>query len=321
MLKFIDKKRYCQFAGRTYMENNILVYHEVLNNLYEGVYVVDVNRQITFWNRSAENISGFSSDEIVGRSCYSNILNHVDEEGNSLCFGGCPLHKTIMDGQDREAVVYLHHKNGHRVPVAVRTVPLYVDGKTVGAIEIFSNSASQIDVLNRIEELQNMALRDHLTNLPNRRYLEAFLTSRAKEARDLKIPFSVAMFDIDFFKNVNDVHGHDIGDLVLKMVADTLSGVFRKSDCLGRWGGEEFVAVLPGIGKEDLMSLLEKAKMLVQKSVLRMDDQEISVTVSIGVTMAGENEIVTEIVKRADEGLYASKHAGRNCITWVDLNK
>jgi diguanylate cyclase (GGDEF)-like protein/PAS domain S-box-containing protein len=300
------------------MENSILTYREILNNLYEGVYIVDVNRQITFWNRSAENITGFSSEEITGRSCYNNILNHVDEEGNSLCLGGCPLHKTIVDGQDREAVVYLHHKNGHRVPVAVRTVPLYVDGKVTGAIEIFSNSASQVEVMNRIEELQNIALHDHLTGLPNRRYLDAFLTSRSKEARDLKIPFSVAMFDIDFFKNVNDTHGHDIGDLVLKMVADTLSGVFRKSDCLGRWGGEEFLAVLPGIEKQDLLALLRKAKMLVEKSILRMDGTEISVTVSIGVTMAGENEVETEIIKRADEGLYASKHAGRNCITWID---
>jgi diguanylate cyclase (GGDEF)-like protein/PAS domain S-box-containing protein len=300
------------------METSILTYHEVLNNLYEGVYIVDVNREITFWNRSAENITGFSSEQITGRSCYNNILNHVDEEGNSLCLGGCPLHKTILDGKDREAVVYLHHKNGHRVPVAVRTVPLYVDGIVVGAIEIFSNSASQIDVMNRIEELQNIALHDHLTGLPNRRYLDAFLVSRAKEARELKIPYSIAMFDIDFFKNVNDTYGHDIGDLVLKMVADTLSGVFRKSDCLGRWGGEEFLAVLPGIGKKDLLALLGKAKMLVEKSVLRMDGTEISVTVSVGVAVAGQDELESETIKRADEGLYASKHAGKNCITWID---
>jgi diguanylate cyclase (GGDEF)-like protein/PAS domain S-box-containing protein len=300
------------------MENSILTYHEVLNNLYEGVYIVDMNRNITFWNRSAENITGFSPEEITGRSCYNNILNHVDEEGNSLCLGGCPLHKTILDGQDREAVVYLHHKNGHRVPVAVRTVPLYVEGIVAGAVEIFSNSASQIDVMNRLEELQNIALHDHLTGLPNRRYLDAFLISRAKEARELKIPFSIALLDIDFFKSVNDTHGHDIGDLVLKMVADTLSGVFRKSDCLGRWGGEEFLAILPGIGKQDLLTLLDKAKMLVEKSVLRMEGTEISVTVSVGVTVAGENEFESETIKRADAGLYASKHAGRNCITWID---
>jgi diguanylate cyclase (GGDEF)-like protein/PAS domain S-box-containing protein len=300
------------------MKNDIMTYHEVLNNLYEGVYIVDVNREITFWNRSAENITGFSPEEIIGRSCYNNILNHVDEEGNSLCFGGCPLHKTILDGEERESVVYLHHKNGHRVPVAVRTVPLYFEDVVAGAVEIFSNSASQIDVMSRIEELQNIALHDHLTGLPNRRYLDAFLLSRAKEARELKIPFSVAMFDIDFFKNVNDTYGHDIGDLVLKMVADTLSGVFRKSDCLGRWGGEEFLAVLPGIGKQDLLALLGKAKMLVEKSLLRMGGTEISVTVSIGVTVAVENELESETIKRADEGLYASKHAGRNCITWID---
>jgi len=122
------------------MENNILAYLEILNNLYEGVYIVDKDRRITFWNKSAEDITGFSADEMQGRSCFNNLLNHVDAEGNSLCLGGCPLHKTILDGMDREAVVYLHHKNGHRVPVVVRTVPLVIEGEIAGAIEIFSNN-------------------------------------------------------------------------------------------------------------------------------------------------------------------------------------
>jgi len=299
------------------MINNLQTYHEILNNLYEGIYIVDRDRQISFWNKSAEIITGFSAEEIIGKSCYNNILNHVDEQGNSLCLGGCALHQTILDGQDREAVVYLHHKNGHRVPVAVRAVPLVIDGDIVGAIEIFSNSTDQIETMNKIEELQNIALHDHLTGLPNRRYLESFLENRIKEMKELKIPFSVAMFDIDYFKNVNDTYGHDVGDLVLKMVAETLSGIFRKSDCLGRWGGEEFLAVLPGIAKEEVLLLLGKAKMLVEKSILRLDGEEISVTVSIGVTEASENELELGIIKRADEGLYTSKHSGRNCITWM----
>jgi len=297
------------------MENNIFPYLEILNNLYEGVYIVDKKRTITFWNKSAENITGFSAEEMQGRSCFNNLLNHVDEEGNSLCLGGCPLHKTILDGMDREAVVYLHHKSGHRVPVAVRTVPLVVERGIVGAIEIFSNNVGQVEIMNRIQELENLALRDHLTGLPNRRYAESFLANRISELQELDIPFSVAMLDIDFFKKVNDVYGHDVGDLVLKMVAETLSGVFRKSDCLGRWGGEEFLVILPGIANEDLMSLLVKSKMLIEKSVLRLDCGEISVTVSIGVATAHENEAGVNIIKRADEGLYMSKSAGRNCIT------
>ena len=297
------------------MDKTLFEYFEILNNLYEGIYVVNRDRKITFWNKEAENISGFTSAEIIGHYCYDNILNHVDEKGNALCIEGCPLHKTIADGETRETVLYLHHKKGHRVAVAIRTVPLVLQGDIIGAVEIFSDDSKQIEMMSRIEELQAVALRDHLTDLPNRRYLDSFLANRIKELKELDIPFSVAMFDIDHFKRVNDDYGHDIGDEVLKMVANTLRGAFRKNDIVGRWGGEEFLAIIPEINDNDLLLLLNKARILVAKSVFRQYEHLISVTISAGVTNADKDDTIISIQKRADEALYESKENGRNRIT------
>lgn len=78
------------------------IYREMLDNLYEGVYFVDTQRRISFWNRGAERITGFSAPEVIGKYCYDNILNHVDSNGNQLCLHGCPLHQTLEDTQVRE---------------------------------------------------------------------------------------------------------------------------------------------------------------------------------------------------------------------------
>jgi PAS domain S-box-containing protein len=121
-------------------------YKHLLDNLYDGVYFVDRDRRITYWNRAAEELTGFSADEVVGRCCFDNLLNHTDHCGEQLCHGRCPLHFTIEDGVSREADVFLCHKQGHRVSVSVRAAPIYDDqGCIVGAIEIFSDNTAKLN--------------------------------------------------------------------------------------------------------------------------------------------------------------------------------
>ena len=290
-------------------------YEKMLQNIYEGIYFVDINRKITFWNKGAESISGFSAEEVLGKHCYDNILNHVDDNGNNLCFGGCPLHKSIDDGKQREAAVYLHHKDGHRIYVSVRTLPIEEYGKIVGAVEVFVDNSEKFEIIRDLERFKEIAMVDQLTGLPNRRYLGTYLESKMNEYNSLGIEFGVAFFDIDCFKKFNDTYGHDVGDEVLKMVSKTYSSALRKSDIAGRWGGEEFVAVFAGIDESGLEKVSEKIRMLIEKSMLRSHEEDLKVTISIGATMVREGDIIDEIVKRADKLMYKSKEEGRNRVS------
>jgi len=117
-------------------QNGDNFYRKILDNLYDGVYFVDPERRITYWNKGAERISGFSAVQVKGKCCAENILVHVDDLGNELCKGDCPLAQTLKDGQTREADVYLHHADGHRIPVKIRVAPIIENGKVAGATEV-----------------------------------------------------------------------------------------------------------------------------------------------------------------------------------------
>jgi len=288
---------------------------DLLNDLFEGVYFVDNDRGITFWNKAAERITGFSTHEMLGRFCYDNILNHVDDSGKRLCFDGCPLHETLKDGKLRSAQVYLHHKNGQRVRVDVKIRPLYVNEEIVGAAEVFS-SAELSDLSEAgLKAMERLALYDQLTQLPNRRYIDTFLDNQMRDFQTLGIPFGLLMLDLDFFKKVNDTYGHDVGDLVLRMVAGTVQSAIRKNDFVGRWGGEEFVAILRGVTQQELQMVAEKICKIVAQAGLTHNDESIQVTISIGATMMLPQDNINTLIQRADHALYTSKHEGRNRVT------
>ncbi len=114
----------------------------LLENLSDGIYFVDRERRIMYWNRGAERITGFSAEELLGRRCEDMILNHCDGSGTILCGEKCPLLATIRDGQQREAHLYLHHKDGHRKPVRVCAATIHgAEGEVIGAVETFQMTA------------------------------------------------------------------------------------------------------------------------------------------------------------------------------------
>lgn len=290
-------------------------YKNMLENLYDGVYFVDINRKITFWNKGAELITGFSESEVKGNFCYNNILNHVNNEGCELCWNGCPLQKTNEDGITREVSVFLHHKQGHRIPVAVRSVAILDGDRIIGSVEVFRDISEQSELVKNLGEFKTLALYDQLTGLPNRRYIESFLDSKKNEFISLGIPFGIAFMDIDKFKDFNDTYGHETGDDVLKMVAKTFNSNVRSTDLIGRWGGEEFIAVFAGVNEDNIMILSEKIRMMIEKSSIKRDEKAVKVTISIGVTIFKNEDSVDSALNRADDLLYQSKSNGRNKVT------
>jgi len=118
-------------------------YWQVLDVLEDGVYFTNGDRKITYWNKGAEKITGYSPGEVLGKFCRDNILNHEDKEGNSLCEKECPLSKTIKTGNKVEEHIILQHKNGTKIAVFVKAIPVRSkSGKIIGAAEIFSKKAT-----------------------------------------------------------------------------------------------------------------------------------------------------------------------------------
>jgi diguanylate cyclase (GGDEF)-like protein/PAS domain S-box-containing protein len=296
------------------MPDNNEFYKNLLDNLYDGVYFVDRERLITYWNHGAERITGYEATHVVGHHCSDNILSHVTAEGLQLCKSGCPLAACMKDGKIREAEVFLHHASGYRVPVQVRVSPIR-DGKgeIIGGVETFSSGPTMNEVRQEIVDLRKKVHTDALTGLYNRVFIERCIQGIIGQEAEGPTGTGVLFIDIDHFKEVNDKFGHEIGDQILKMISRTMKAAVRITDLVGRWGGEEFVAlVFDAADIEDVKTVAEKVRALVQFSRLDTEKGSISVTVSIGGTLLLPTDSVNSVIKRADEFMYGGKAGGRN---------
>lgn len=290
-------------------------YRSLLDNLSDGVYLVNRQRRITYWNRGAERLTGYSAAEVVGRECSAGVLCHVDEDGHLLCPAeSCPAEEVMRQGKTLERRVFLQHRDGHRLPVFTRIAPLRNSaGEVSGALEIFSDDSAAVAAAEQIRRLEEASLLDPLTGVGNRRFAGLELANQLARLQRYGWPFGVIFMDIDHFKAINDTHGHTTGDAVLSMVARTMSAAVRSFDAVCRWGGEEFLVVLSNLAARDLVTRAEQIRRLVEQSAL-VRPAVVKITVSAGATMAREDDTPESLVERADALMYAAKRAGRNRV-------
>lgn len=238
-----------------------------------------------------------------GQPVYEGILNVADQ--NSVC---------------RSLVGSVHHFNGQLMLVAEYDV---ADMERLNAqvIELNHELAEVQRSLARAnrtlqaneERLKQLSSTDPLTGLANRRHLMDFLQQAWQRSQRFASPFSLIMADIDFFKRINDAHGHDQGDLVLKAVSSQMQAMARKVDLVARFGGEEFVIVLQEAPLAAAVDMAERLRQAV--SQLAFDALPEGITCSFGVAQLGADQSIEQLLKQADEALYQSKHSGRNRVT------
>jgi len=288
----------------------------LLDALQEGVFIVDKEHKITMWNKSAERITGFSAAEVVGSRCGDGIFNTIDERCFSRCGKDCPFEATLDKGEEEERSVYFHSRDGRRIPVLVHLSPRKDrSGRITGAYGTFLDTSTDMATLDRITRLQRLALLDPLTRLGNRRYIERELKKRIEEHRRYGWPFGVLFVDIDGFKTINDIHGHDVGDRVLKTLAGHLSKSLRNIDFIGRWGGDEFIAAVVNVSAVELRSIAERIRLLLGQRIDENFDGALSVSISVGATIGLKEDTIATLLKRADRLMYASKKYGKNRVT------
>ncbi len=285
----------------------------IFDNIFDGVYLVDLNRRIIYWNAAAERITGYRMEEMQGRCCSDNILNHVNDSGVCLCSDLCPLANSMDDGMVRDNEIFLHHKSGYRMPVRVRAIPLKNDaGTIIGSVEIFRETRSQEALQDRLAELEKLALLDSLTQLPNRHYAQARLEAGLSQFERTRQPIGILYIDIDHFKSFNDNYGHAIGDLALQVVAQTLINTIRPQDTVARWGGEEFIGIFPNTNPEGLRVVASRLCALVRTTSVEIPGASIQLTVSVGGVVSRTGDTPESLINRADAMMYQGKQSGRN---------
>jgi diguanylate cyclase (GGDEF)-like protein len=174
--------------------------------------------------------------------------------------------------------------------------------------------ATSISVTKRLEELEQISITDSLTGLYNRRYLNQKIEQEYTRYLKINSTFALVTADIDLFKNINDQYGHDCGDTVLKSITQDIRNSIRTSDSVARWGGEEFLILLPATNREQAILLAERIRTTVEAHLYEFNNKSVSVTLTLGVAIANSTDTIDEIIKRADLALYYGKRKSRNCV-------
>jgi diguanylate cyclase (GGDEF)-like protein/PAS domain S-box-containing protein len=276
------------------MDNAPSFYRMVLNHLNEGVYFVDGDRRITFWNKGAEMISGYSEAEVLGKPCYWNLLMHTNEAGTNICETDCPVIKTLNDGAERDENLYIKHKSGYRLPVSVHIMPIRtISGKLVGAVEIFSDITPKSDHSKKMKALATLAYFDLVTGLANRRYAESRLNLMLTEYEKNLSPFGLLLVNLVGFKALNDRFGQELGDQVLRSVARGIAVSVGPMDIAARWDGARFLIVSPNTKKALLLLLADKLKDVavraaVIKELAEIDEEVVKVAIAGTIIQGGD---------------------------------
>jgi diguanylate cyclase (GGDEF)-like protein/PAS domain S-box-containing protein len=279
--------------------NNSEVYQKaIMANIQAGVMVIDVEKHtIADINMAAENLIGIKREEIIGKECHKYVC--PAEKGK------CPITdlKQIVDRSERVLI----NIRGERIPILKTVVPLTIKGRKY-LIESF------IDISERKrmeEELKKLSITDNLTQTYNRTKYDEVIKREIARTKRSRSPLSVAMFDIDHFKKVNDAYGHAVGDYVLKTLSQIAKKNIRDIDYLIRWGGEEFVVIALDTDLSGAEVMADKIRKAIENYNF---DKVARVTVSFGVTQFKQDDTDDSFIKKADDALYKAKEKGRNRV-------
>ncbi len=299
------------------------IQNAVLASADNSIIATDLTGRVTLFNEAAEEMLGYSAEETVGK--LTPAAFHDPKEltaraeamskrlGRPIAPGFEVLMTTAVEGRrERHEWTYVR-KDGSRFPVLVGVSALMDEQRELRGFLAIGTDISDLRAAR--ERLEQLAIRDELTGLYNRRHLlDVFNVGMARYRRHGK-PMSVLMFDLDHFKAINDTHGHHAGDEVLRQLAEICPQQLRMEDTFGRLGGEEFLALLPETGPEQAVQVAERIRGVVEARNWEVAGNVLRVTVSVGVThvLHGEEEF-EDLLTRVDQALYAAKGGGRNRV-------
>ena len=286
---------------------------KVVDTLPDPTMVIDVGTyKLQLSNQSARSLYNGGQEISRDTTCYR--LSHKRDTPCTGMNEPCPIHEVMLTGQP----VSVRHKHydhrGKLLYIDVRSTPLFdPSGKQI--LQIVESHRDVTSTVRMEKELQHLATTDRLTQVYNRLKFDDELKNQIEWARSTNNHLGLIMFDLDHFKQVNDSHGHDIGDLVLRNTVEMVQQHIRKSDTLARWGGEEFMIITPLTDSFELKTISESLR---GKIALQNHDTAGKVTASFGGSILRPDDNFASLIKRVDAALYQSKQQGRDRCTIIE---
>ena len=284
------------------LDLGLIAYERIFEGMREGVLVLDRKGRILGLNPAMSAILGLGGADPVGESA-ARVLAARPE-----------LAELVARDPPAEADLRLEGAEGTSHYSAKLSAIAGPRGSRLGSILLLGDITVRIELMQRLSELATV---DGLTGISNRRTLLEVAGLELQRARRQGLPLSLVLLDLDHFKEVNDLHGHQAGDEVLKAAARACAACLRATDRFGRYGGEEFLALLPGVGPAEAVAAAERLRAAVEASRVGSGGAEIRVTASLGCSgraVVGEADALDELIREADAALYRAKAGGRDRV-------
>ncbi|WP_158968119.1 EAL domain-containing protein [Paraglaciecola sp. L3A3] len=294
------------------LKNELTLAASVFSQAQEGIIITNIKGIIIEVNESFSNITGYSREEIIGKN--PNIL----KSGRQAAEFYQNLWQTINDIGHWSGEVWNKRKNGEVYAQYLNISSVHDDlGQIKNYVAIFSDISEIKDHQNQLE---HMAHYDVLTNLPNRTLLTDRLNQALSQSKHNKNQVAIILLDLDGFKEVNDTHGHSVGDELLVIFAARLKDILRDCDTLARYGGDEFVAILSKLDNiEDLHPIVERM-LKVASEQITLGTKVLKVSASIGITIYPFDKTnADQLIRHADQAMYVAKQKGKNCYHLFDI--
>ncbi|MBU6475490.1 MAG: GGDEF domain-containing protein [Alphaproteobacteria bacterium] len=285
----------------------------IVERFEDGIVAIDSHHCIILFNEGASRIFGYAPEEVMGR--HLNILLperfHLQHDLMIEEFGAAGA--AVKKSSHRSRQVFGRRKNGEEFEASIFIINTGLGGLRPGYAAVVRDISED----KRTEdELMRLAATDPLTGAFNRREFKALADEESLRANRYNRPLSIMMLDLDHFKRLNDTYGHAAGDKALQRFTTLCCNALRTIDIFGRWGGEEFVTLLPETDAEGAVIIAERLRKLVNQSLLVFNEHKISITASIGIAQYRAGELTVEgPLSRADSAVYDAKKAGRNRIS------
>jgi len=279
---------------------------QAMEQMDEMVRITNKDGYITYVNEALTRHSGYKKVELIGNT--NNLFKSNQHDTNFYK----QMYGAIKNKQSYQAT-FINAKKSGEIYYEDQTITPVLDEESDEVKYFISTSRDITEHVKMQEQLEALATTDTLTGIKNRYSTTQEIENEIKRVRRYKSSFSLMMFDIDFFKKVNDTYGHDIGDYVLKEFTTIVSRSIRDTDVFGRWGGEEFILLAPNEDLDGAMTLAEK----VRKNIELFEFKTVKhITVSIGMTICNNFADKEELLKIVDNALYEAKENGRNNVVY-----